>query len=100
MLEQITTDMDVQMPGKKKSGKLASMKKKYVKSEENDKVGFEDWKFKNSRNGYIAKGEIIEMPGRVMVSKGAKQKYVGKDEPEAKRPLISGTSEFKKVNLK
>ena len=35
MLEQITTDMDVQMPGKKKSGKLASMKKmKYVKGVE------------------------------------------------------------------
>lgn len=36
MLEQITTDMDVQMPGKgkKKPSKLASMKKKYVKGVE------------------------------------------------------------------
>jgi hypothetical protein len=36
MLEQITTDMDVQMPGggKKKPNKLASMKKKYVKGVE------------------------------------------------------------------
>ena len=37
MLEQITTDMDVEMPvggGKKKPGKLASMKKKYVKGVE------------------------------------------------------------------
>lgn len=36
MLEQITTDMDVEIPGKgkKKPSKLASMKKKYVKGVE------------------------------------------------------------------
>lgn len=35
MLEQITTDMDVQMPGGgKKKSKLSSMKKKYVKGVE------------------------------------------------------------------
>jgi hypothetical protein len=49
----------------------------------------------------LKKKESIEpMDSGVRVRKGAPQYYKGKEEPEAKKKPISGSSAFKKVDLK
>ena len=53
----------------------------------------------------ITKGKKVEeeiqpLPGRVRITRGAKQYYQGKEEPEAQKPMISGSSSFKPVELK
>ena len=44
--------------------------------------------------------EIEPMDAGVRVRKGAPQYYKGKEEPEAQKPMVSGSSTFKKVELK
>ena len=46
------------------------------------------------------KEEIEKMDSGVRVRRGAPQYYKGKEEPEAKKKPISGSSAFKKVELK